>query len=161
MAMTVYLKVTGKNQGAIDGDCTQKGREKLILCYEFAHDIEIPRDTHTGLPSGQRIHHPLKLTTHLGPHAPKLEQACCSGEHVDAELDFYRINEKGQEEHYYTIKMQDAILVQTRNYFPKTFLEENKPYLHMMEMEFTYETIIWTYEIDGIEAEDSWKTPAS
>jgi type VI secretion system secreted protein Hcp len=48
-----------------------------------------------------------------------------------------------------------------REYKMMTFLEENKPYLDMEEIWFTYSTITWTYEIDGIEAEDSWKKPAA
>jgi len=55
MATTIYMKVTGKNQGEIQGDCTQQGRENLILCYQMDHAVEIPKDTHTGLPTGQRV----------------------------------------------------------------------------------------------------------
>ena len=44
MAMTIYMKVTGKNQGEIKGDCTQQGRENLILCYFMDHTVEIPKD---------------------------------------------------------------------------------------------------------------------
>ena len=42
--MTIYMKVTGKNQGEIKGDCTQQGRENLILCYFMDHAVEIPKD---------------------------------------------------------------------------------------------------------------------
>lgn len=161
MAMTIYMKVTGKNQGEIQGDCTQQGRENMIIGYSMDHTVEIPRDTHTGLPTGQRIHKPFEITTNMGKHTPKLFQACCSGEQMDVETDFYRINEKGQEEKYFSIKLQNAIIVESREWFPETFMEENKPYKHMQDIFFTYETIIWTYVIDGIEAEDSWKTPKS
>ncbi len=160
MAMTAYMKIKGKNQGDIKGDCTQKGREDTILCYNLDHSVEIPRDTHTGLPTGQRIHKPFKITTHIGKHTPKIFQACCTGEHLDVELEAYQINEKGQEEKYYTVKLQEAIVVEAREWYPTTFLEENKAYRHMQDVFFTYETIIWTYVKDGIESEDSWKKPA-
>jgi len=55
MAMTSYLTLEGANQGKIEGDVTQKGREKSILVYEIEHEIEIPRDTHTGMPTGQEF----------------------------------------------------------------------------------------------------------
>lgn len=29
----------------------------------------------------------------------------------------------------------------------------------MEEVHFTYSKIIWTHEVDGIEAEDDWKAP--
>ena len=161
MAMTIYMKVTGKNQGEIQGDCTQQGRENMVLCYFMDHAVEIPKDTHTGLPTGQRIHLPLKVITNMGKHTPKLFQACCSGEHLDVEITFFRISEKGQEEKYFTIKLKEAIIVNSREFFPYTFLEENKPFKHMQEIAFTYEDIIWTYTPDGIEAEDNWKAPKS
>ena len=160
MAMTSYMTLEGNNQGKIDGDCSQGGREDMILLYAIDHEIEIPKDTHTGMPTGQRIHHPLKVTKHFDKATPKLYQACCSGEQFKTvEIDYYRINEKGQEEHYFTIKLEKAIIVELQEYNPLVFLEESKPYKDMEKVSFTYEKIIWTYEPDGIETEDSWKAP--
>lgn len=162
MANTMYLKVKGANQGDIKGDCRQSGRENSILVYSMEHTVEIPRDTHTGLPSGQRIHKPLKVLKHKDQSSPLLYQACCSGEHIsNFELDYYRISDKGQEEHYFTIKLENAIIVEMREFTPTTFLEENKPYHDMEEVSFSYEKIVWTYEPDGIESEDDWKSPKS
>lgn len=57
--MTAYMAVKGKNQGDIKGDCAQVGDKKdKILVYGSDHQVEIPKDTHTGLPTGQRIHKP-------------------------------------------------------------------------------------------------------
>lgn len=160
MAMTSYLKLTGTTQGAIEGDCTQQGHEKTILVYAMDHQVEIPRDTHTGLATGQRLHKPMVVTKHLDCASPKLQAACVSGERMtEVVLEFYRINERGLEEHYYTIKLENAIVVETRLFKPMTFIEENKPYHDMEEISFTYEKIIWTYVTDGIEAEDDWKKP--
>jgi len=160
MAMTSYLTLTGTNQGAIEGDCKQTGHENTILVYEFEHEIDIPRDSLTGLPSGQRVHRPFVITKHIDRASPKLNQACCSGERLsDVELQFFRINERGLEEHYYTIKLVNAIVVDMRCYKPMTLIEETKPLHDMERVSFTYEKIIWTYVPDGIEAEDDWKTP--
>ncbi|MDY6903496.1 MAG: Hcp family type VI secretion system effector [Thermodesulfobacteriota bacterium] len=159
MAMVSYLKVTAKDQGEIKGDCTQSGREDLIMVYSIDHAVEIPRDTHTGLPTGSRMHKPFKIIKHKDMSSPKLFQACCSGEQVETELKFYRITDAGKEEHYFTIKLEQAIIVEMQEYNPITFLEENKPYRDMETVSFTYSKIIWTYEPDGIETEDSWKTP--
>lgn len=159
MAMTSYLKVTAKDQGEIKGDCAQEGREDLILVYGFDHKVTIPRDTHTGLPTGQRVHKPLEIVKHKDKSTPGLFQACCSGEQMDIEMNFYRITDAGKEEHYFTIKLETAIIVEMQEYNPLTFLSENEPYKDMEKVMFTYEKIIWTYEPDGIETEDSWKTP--
>lgn len=162
MAMTSYLSLTGAKQGEIKGGCTQAGREKKILVYSSDHDVEIPRDTHTGLPTGQRIHHPLIITKAKDCSSPLLFQACCTGEQFTAwELQYFRINDKGQEEHYFTIKLTNAIIVRMREFTPLTFVPENKPFHDMEEVSFTYEKIAWTYETDGIEAEDDWKKPTA
>ena len=159
MAMTAYLKVTGAEQGEMKGDCAQSGREDLILVYGSDHSVEIPKDTHTGLPTGQRIHLPFQITKRKDKSSPMLYAACCSGEQCEVELKYFRISDKGQEEHYYTIKLSKAIIVTMREHTPLTFLEENKPFRDMEEVQFTYEKIIWTCESDGVEAEDDWKTP--
>jgi len=158
MALTSYMKVTGKTQGEIKGDCTQSGDKKdKILVYAVDHSIEIPKDTHTGLPTGQRIHNPLTVTKHYDNASPKLKQACCKGEQCDVELDFYRIKDTGEEEKYYTIKLNQAIVVGVRDYKPVTFDPNNKPYQDMEEVSFTYSKITWTYNDGNIEFTDSWK----
>lgn len=160
MAMTAYLSLEGNTQGLIAGEAPQKGREDMIEIYDIKHHIEIPRDTHTGLPTGQRIHHPLVLTTRLGSQSPKIMQAVTSGEQMKKfELKYYRITDKGQEEHFYTIKLEKAILVSVHLDTPETFKEENKPYNDMEHLAFTYTKIIHTFEPKGIEAEDDWNTP--
>lgn len=156
MAMVSYMTVKAADQGDIKGDCKQQGKEDTIMCYNLDHMVEVPKDTHTGLPTGQRIHQPFTVTSKKGPHSPKLFQACCKGEQCEVELKLFRTNDKGQEEHYYTVKLSKAIIVTMREYTPLTFLPESKPYHDMEEVSFTYSKIIWTYEPDGVEAEDEW-----
>ena len=139
MALTMYMKVTGKNQGEIKGSCDQGGDKKdKILVYAMDHKVEIPRDVHTGLPTGQRIHHPLTVTKAKDVASSKLFAACCKGEQVDVEIDFYRIKPTGEEELYYKITVNDAVIVEMGENTPTTFLAENKPYHDMENVSFTY-----------------------
>ncbi|MDR2054893.1 MAG: Hcp family type VI secretion system effector [Desulfovibrio sp.] len=158
MALTAYLNVTGKSQGDIKGDCPQLGDKKdKILIYSVEHNVEIPKDTHSGLPTGQRIHHPFTVTKHKDNASPKLYKACCTGEQLTVTLDQYRIKPDGTEEKYYTIKLEEAIVVNMREYTPVTFLPDSKPYFDMEEISFTYSKITWTYNDGNIEFVDSWK----
>ena len=158
MALTAYMKVEGKSQGEIKGDCQQGGDKKdKILVYAVEHLVEIPKDTHTGLPTGQRIHHPLTVTKHLDQASPKLYKACCTGEQCTVVIDHYRITADGTEEKYFTIKLEDAIVVSMHKQTPLTFLPENKPYADMEEVAFTYSKITWTYNDGNIEYVDDWK----
>jgi type VI secretion system secreted protein Hcp len=77
----------------------------------------------------------------------------------DVTLEFYRISPKGTEEKYYTVKLSNAILTNMQSWTPNCLSLENKQMGHMENLSFTYEKITWTYEPDGIEAEDSWLAP--
>jgi type VI secretion system secreted protein Hcp len=157
MALTAYLSVNGKTQGDIKGDSAQGGDKKdKILVYSVDHEVEIPRDTHTGLPTGQRIHKPLTVVKHKDQASPKLFKACCTGEQATVTLDFYRVKADGTEEKYFTIKAENAIIVNVREYTPITFLPDNKPYHDMEEVSFTYSKITWTYNDGNIEYVDDW-----
>jgi type VI secretion system secreted protein Hcp len=158
MALTAYAKVTGNSQGEIKGDCPQGGDKKdKILVYGIDHSVEVPKDTHTGLPTGQRIHHPLTITKGKDNASPKLFKACCTGEHVEVTLDQYRVKPDGTEEKYFTSKLEEAIVVNVREFTPTTFLADNKPYHDMEEISFTYSKITWTYNDGNIEYTDDWK----
>jgi type VI secretion system secreted protein Hcp len=162
MALTSYLSLEGTKQGAITGDVTQKGREEKILVYGTNHTIEIPRDTHTGLPTGQRIHGPFTITKHVDPASPLLYQACATGEQMKKwQLDFYRIDEKGTEVLYFQVLLENAIIVNIRSFKPLTFLPESKPYHDMEEISFTYSKITWSHKTANKEAVDDWLSPMS
>ena len=158
MALTAYMAVKGKNQGDIKGGCPQGGDKKdKILLYASDHLVEIPKDTHTGLPTGQRIHHAYEVMKAVDVASPKLYKACCTGEQCEVIIDFYRIKEDGTEEKYYTVKMEEAIVVEMKHHTPTTFLPENKPYQDMETVAFTYSKITWTYNDGNIEYVDNWK----
>ncbi|GHU11779.1 MAG: type VI secretion system tube protein Hcp [Zoogloeaceae bacterium] len=158
MALTAYLAVKGKTQGDIKGDSPQGGDKKdKILVYSIEHTVEIPKDTHTGLPTGQRIHHPLTIVKHKDASTPKLFKAVSTGEQLEVTLDQYRIKPDGTEEKYFTIKLEEAIIVNAREFTPLTFLPDNKPYHDHEEISFTYSKITWTYNDGNIEFVDDWK----
>lgn len=160
MPMTSHMEVTGKNQGKMDGSCDMEGRENTILVYAMEHKIHIPRDPQSGLPSGKRIHGSLSIEKEIDKSSPMLKQALCTGEQLsEVVIKKYRIDPTGSEEHYYTITLEDAIIVEMEPYMPLAFLTENEPYRHMEKVSFTYSKIKWKHEVDGIESEDSWKIP--
>ena len=160
MPMPSHLSLTGENQGKIEGSCEIQGREGTIMAYAMNHTVAIPRDTHTGLPTGKRVHKPLTITKEYDKSSPKLYQALCSGEQFsEVILDFYRISPAGAEEKYFTTKLEKAIIVDIDSYYPETFVKTSEPYKHMEKVAFSYSKIIWTWQPDGIEAEDEWAVP--
>ena len=160
MPMPAHMTLEGENQGNIEGSCTMQGRETTILVEAFNHEIRIPRDPQTGLSTGKRIHNALSVVKIFDKSSPKLYQALCTGEHMtNVTIKWYRIDPTGQEEHYFTHVLEDAIIVSIRPYMPNCLDPNTESYTHMEEVMFTYKKIRWTWEIDGVEAEDSWLVP--
>ena len=162
MPLPFHLGLEGEKQGKIEGSCDMKGREGTILAYAMSHDIHIPRDPQSGLPSGKRVHGPLTIVKEFDKSSPLLYKALCQGEHMKkVEIKWYRIDKKGAEVHYFTQTLENAIIVSMKPFVPTVFLTENEPYRHMEEISFTYKKIKWRWEPDSKEAEDDWSAPST
>jgi len=160
MALPAYLTLTGERQGVINGSCNQKGRENTILVQAVEHEVTIPRDPQTGLATGKRIHHPLTVLKVVDRSSPLLYMALTSGEHMKTvEIKWYQINEKGQEENYFTTKLEDALIVSMKEWKKNC---SDPAFAHLADIEevsFTYRRIIWRSMKEGVESEDDWSAP--
>jgi len=161
MALTSYLTLQGESQGAIEGECDQAGREGTIMVYEIDHTVTIPRHPQTGLPTGTRIHRPMEIVKQKDKSSPLIFQACCTGENVTFEMTFWRINAAGVEEHYFTITLESAIIVEMKSYKPNVLLEENEPYHDMERILFSYKKMIMECVTGSTSAEDDWTVPTT
>lgn len=162
MAMPAHIYYTGIRQGKIDGSCDLRGRETSSLVEEFKHTVHIPSDPQSGLPTGKRVHKPLTICKYYDKASPKLYQALVTGERLsEVRVNWYRINPGGEEEHYFTHILQDAIIINITPYMPNCLDASKEQFQHMEEVSFTYRKIIWRWEPDGVEAEDDWKVPGA
>ncbi len=159
MALTGYLKLEGEKQGNIAGDCMQKGHENWIHSYGVDHKIEVPFDKASGERTGRRLHHPFIVTKAVDKSSPQLYQACTTGERLKTvQLDYHRINEKGLEETYFTVKLENAQVVHIRHTKPLTLLDANKPLYDMEEVAFAYQKIDWINVVAKTQASDDWQS---
>lgn len=158
----IHLELEGSKQGKIEGSCAMKGREGSILVNEYHHTIRIPTSPQTGQAMGKRIHEPVTFTKCIDKASPKLRLACVSGERLKhLTFSFFRINQMGVEEHYYTVKLENAVVVSAKQWFPNVLDKPTESYGHMETVQVTYERITETHEIDKLEMEDSWNEPKS
>jgi len=155
----MYMTVEGENQGSIDGGVTLSPHEDSIEVLYFESGVIVPTDQQSGLSTGKRVHQPLIILKPVDKSTPKLYQALTSGEHLtNVFIKFYPIGPTGQEEHAFTVELEDAIIVSmfTRadddmtNTFGNNFVDE---------VQFTYKKIMWTWEDGGVTSEDSWLVP--
>ena len=150
------LRITGEVQGEIEGSCELEDREGTILVQAFDHLVEIPTDER-GVAAGRRRHSPITITKEIDRSTPMLYQALCTGELLtEVVLDWYRFDEGGEEELYFSLEMNNAMITRIRPWVPNVLDRGNEQLRHMEDISIAYESIIWTWEPDGIEYEDRW-----
>jgi type VI secretion system secreted protein Hcp len=169
MPTPAYLTVEGTNQGLITqgtfteesvGNVYQEGHEDEILVEAFSHEVTIPRDPQSGQPTGQRVHKPLTITKVFDKCSPMLFNALCMGERLTkCTLKFYRTSADGQQEHYYTVELEDAIIVNIRGYMPNCQDPAQSHFTHLEDVSFTYRKITWSHVVAGTEGSDDWRAP--
>ncbi|MGE0050983.1 MAG: Hcp family type VI secretion system effector, partial [Arcobacter sp.] len=117
----VFISIKGSTQGLITegaftaesvGNSFQKGHENEALVKAFNHNIKIPRDPQSGQPSGQRVHEPLVITKLVDKSTPLLYNALTKGETLtNVELKWYRTSYTRKPEHYFSLVLEDAVIV--------------------------------------------------
>ena len=128
MATPAYMSITGTKQGLITagaftedsvGNTYQEGHEDQVMVQGFNHEVIIPRDPQSGQPTGQRVHKPVVITKVFDKASPLLLAALTSGERLTkVEIQWYRTSAAGTQEHYYTIKLEDALVVDIQDRMP-------------------------------------------
>jgi type VI secretion system secreted protein Hcp len=171
MPTPAYMVIEGEKQGKITsgtftadsvGNIWQKGHEDEILVQAFRHNITIPRDPQSGQPTGQRLHKPLVVTKVYDKSSPLLYQALSTGERLkNVEIKWYRTNPKGQQEHYFTHKLEDAVIVDIVSYMPNCQDPSQAHFTHLEDIAFTYRKIDWTHEKCGTSGSDDWREPTA
>ncbi|MDH5387809.1 MAG: Hcp family type VI secretion system effector [Gammaproteobacteria bacterium] len=156
MPMPGNLTITGEEQGLIEGSCDIEEREGTILVQAFDHIVEIPTDDR-GVAIGRRLHRPMMITKEFDKSTPMLYQALCTGELLtEVVLDWYRMDGFGEQELYFSMQMENAMITKVHPWVPNVLDRSNETLKHMEDVFISYEKIIWTWEADGIEFEDAW-----
>ncbi len=171
MPTPAYLSIEGESQGNITegansmdsmGNRYQEEHENEITVQAFNHQIIIPRDPQSGQPSGQRVHEALVITKIFDKTSPKLYAALTSGERLPTvSLKWYRTSMTGQQEHYFTHELEDAMIVDMKSYMPNAQDPAMAHFTHMEDIAFTYRKIVWTHEVSGVSGADDWRAPKS
>jgi len=161
------MTVEGATQGNITegaftedsvGNIWQEGHEDEVLVQAFNHSVMIPRDPQSGQPSGLRTHRPVTVTKIFDKASPLMYQALCNGELLPkVEIKWYRTAPSGVQEHYFTIKLTDAICVDIQSYMPNCQDPANQSFTHLEDVSFSYRSIEWTHEVASTTGSDDWR----
>lgn len=169
MPTPAYLSIEGVTQGPITqgaftedsvGNIYQEGHEDEILVEAFNHTVTVPTDPQSGQPTGQRVHKPITITKVFDKSSPLLYNALTTGEKLPkVMLKWYRTSAAGLQEHYFTIELEDAIIVNINAHMPNCQDPNVAHFTHLEDVSFSYRKIIWTHEVAGTAGDDDWRAP--
>jgi type VI secretion system secreted protein Hcp len=159
MPEPAYMTIEGKTQGNISngalgaesvGRDSKSAHENEILVQSYKHSIMTPKDPITGQPKGRPVHEYLTVTKPHDKSSPLLYNALCSGEELTkVEIKFMRTSPDGKEEHYFTTKLEGAIVSDIQEYMPNYLELDKRNYPVLEEVTFSYKKIEWTHESAG------------
>jgi type VI secretion system secreted protein Hcp len=142
---TIFLKLSGSHQGAIQGSCKEQAHQNAIEVMSFSHSVSSPYDPTKSVSfAGSRSHGSLSIYKAIDKSSPLLMQALVTGEVMDKfNLELWWNNEKGEDQCYYTIDLGEARVVQ---------IGINN---HEESVSFAYKKITWTWKPDSKSTEDT------
>ncbi|MBG4186135.1 type VI secretion system tube protein Hcp, partial [Pseudomonas aeruginosa] len=62
---------------------------------------------------------------------------------------------------YYTTVLEDAIIVDIKDYMHNCQDPGNAHFTHLEDVHFTYRKISWTHEVSGTSGSDDWRSPVA
>lgn len=169
MPTPAYISITGKTQGNITagaftadsvGNIFVQGHEDEMLVQEFEHVVAVPTDPQSGQPSGQRVHKPLRFTVAYNKALPLLFNALASGEMLPTvELKFYRTSIEGKQEQFFTIKLEDATIIEIDSKQPHCQDRSKADFTQLVRVSLAYRKIVWEHTKAGTSGSDDWRAP--
>jgi type VI secretion system secreted protein Hcp len=159
--MTTPAYMWLKDDGGVDikGSSTVQGREGSIEIIGFSHGVNLPVDSNSGKITGTRAHSAMSLEKEFDASTPYLYKAAAKGQTLkSAELRWYRINNAGQEEAYFTMLLEGVKVTGVDPGMPDTPTVEISEINHIESVSVMYERITWHYA-GNIKFTDDWNKP--
>jgi type VI secretion system secreted protein Hcp len=170
MALDADIKVTGSKQGAFKHQSPIKSRQGTSVVTRSQHEIDAPRDAHTGLASGKRHHLPFEVELPADSSLINFQTAIVNNEVLSTVMiRYYQTaantltqggpgGSGGEAKPYYTVELTNAVVSKfewdqpfSRAVDPEIKNKENHIVVH-----FTYQKITATWVEGGVTFSDDW-----
>jgi type VI secretion system secreted protein Hcp len=157
MAVPVYLFLYDDNGTLVKGGVDIKDRERSIEILELMHGVELPVDDLVGKITGKRLHSSYAFEKEIDSSSPYLYQALTTGKSLKkAEFRFYKINDAGMEEHYFTTLLEDVKISEIETLMMDVKDRKWGKHTHHEYVDLHYKKITWHYLDGNIIHSDSW-----
>jgi type VI secretion system secreted protein Hcp len=166
MPIPCYLTLSGDNQGDMSsgatgadsiGTLSNSNHENEIQVQAFKMGMMVPKDPQSGQPTGRRIHTGVTFTKVVDKSSPMIMQALATGEQIkQATFKFFRTSPSGEQEHYYTLELEEALITEVTPWFPNALDPANGSIGHMEDVTMSYKVINVTHEVAGTSGADNW-----
>ncbi len=169
MPTPAYMSITGEKQGNITksanslksiGNTWQADHIDEFLVQECQHILTVPCNPQNGQPAGGRIPKPLIVTKRQDCSSPLIFNALVTGEKLTScKICFYQTNTAGKVQHYYTIELTDALLIDMRTRMLHAQDPATKKLVVEEILQFSYRRIDVKHEICSTSGMDDWRNP--
>jgi type VI secretion system secreted protein Hcp len=157
MAIPAYMWLKDDGGADIKGSSRVQGREGSVEVKGFSHGLNLPVDNHSGKVTGQRMHSPMLIEKEFDSVSPYLYKAVAKGQTLkSAELKWYRINDAGKEEVYFTMLMEGVKVVGV-NPNMANMNSDSSGMNHFELVSLLYDRITWHYADGNIQFSDTWE----
>ena len=157
MASPAYVWIVDDQANEIKGDCLVTGREGSIEIFQFDYGVSMPVDRFNGSTNGTRQHDTVVITKPFDQVSPVLFKAACDGKTLkEITVKWYRINENGREEEYFSHHLEDVKVVSFEQRLLHTKDEETANHVHEDVIKLRFAKITLKHHDGNIEHSDTW-----
>lgn len=150
------------NGMTVAGDLQIEKSEGAIECLSYVSSVSATTRQGSGVATaaGRRVHDGITIRKAIDRATPLLARALCFNEQIEATFRFFRPSPYGDGtlEQFFTVEIDQARLTAITLVSPDGFSNGgDAPGVPAFEdVQFAFGRIVWRYEPDGIEFEDTW-----
>lgn len=168
MENPIFISVEGTTQGLMtEGACSPESvggtiniddHEKQAIVKAYSHNVTIAKNKTTGQASGQRVHNPMIITKMIDKSSPLFFNALTTGETLKkVEVKWYRNSNSGTHEHFYTVELEDALIVDINTAIESLASSVDNQPTPLEIVSFSYRKISVRHETASTSGEDDWR----
>ena len=157
MAHVAYLTINGETQGLISSGCNTQDSMGNKCQSSHVDEITVLSTDYSMVKypgGGGQSSAPIVITKCIDKASPLLATAFARQERMDCSIKFYRTNERGGNENFYTIELTKALIRSCQFSQPHTTLAHDEDMYESIS--FNYKEIAWNHNIAGTMGYDSW-----